>query len=564
MNLLKVFLFSIVFNDCLPINATELLSQIPNQPDPATPIPTVPLPQPLPTPELEIPPPQFTPSPLPEIPGTITIQGIDFIDNTAFSDRRLRKLVKDFIGREITFSDLIKIEEIITNFYVSNGYINSGAVIEAGQTLDPENALLKVTIIEGGIEDIKITGTRRLRTEYIRSRLGLAVQTPLNQNRLLEALQVLQLDPQIKSISAQLSAGIRPDLSLLEVTVVEADTFHIDLFANNGRNPSVGSFQRGFYLIERNLLGFGDSIDTTFNNTDGSNAFDISYTVPVSPHNTTIRLAGGYSSNEVIEQISDEVDLTGNYYYYQITLRQPLIQSPNQELSLGLTLSRQESQNFLDGEGFPLSLGSNNDGRVKISAIRFFQDWVTRNPQEVIAVNSQFNFGVNVLDATANTDNLPDGDFLSWRGQAQYVRQLAPDTLLFVRSDLQLANEPLLALEQISIGGLGSVRGYRQDLLLTDNGLIFSTEIRLPIWRVSRVDGVLQIIPFIDFGVGWNNGDIPTPDPNTLVGVGFGFLWQMGERLSARIDWGIPLVNVNIDKDSLNAQGLYFTFNVRF
>jgi len=413
--------------------------------------------------------------------------------------------------------------------------------------------------IEGGIEDIKITGTRRLNPEYVRSRLGLAVQTPLNQKRLLEALQLLQLDPQIKNISARLSAGIRPELSLLEVEVKEADTFSIDVFTNNSRNPSVGSWQRGVYIVEKNLLGFGDSIDLTYNNSDGSNAVDFNYVVPVSPHNTTIRLASGYSGNEVIDRNFQDIDITGKYFYYQLSLRQPLLQSPTQEFAVGLTLSRQESKNFLLGEGFPLSVGANESGEIRISAIRFFQDWVKRNPREVIAVNSQFSIGTSAFDATINSDGIPDSNFFAWRGQGQYVRSLARDTLLVVRSDLQLANKPLLALEQVSIGGLGTVRGYRQDLLLTNNGFLLNAEVRLPILRVSKIDGLLQIAPFVDFGAGWNNDDYSNPHPNALAGAGLGLIWQQGERLSARFDWGIPLVNVDIEKNSWNENGLYFS-----
>lgn len=556
-------LLPLVFVGISLSSQSQCLAQIPNRLNP-TPEPPLELPEPIEPPQLETPPPQTTPS-LPEnISETINIKGFEFLENTAFSDEELNGVVKDFIGTKIKFADLIEIEKLITNYYVNKGYINSGAVIEAGQTLAPEDAIVKVTIIEGGIEDIKITGNRRLNPEYVRSRLGLAVQTPLNKNRLLEALQLLQLDPQIKNISAQLSVGVQPDLSLLEVAVKEADTFSINVFTNNGRNPSVGSFQRGVSLSEKNLLGFGDSIDLTYNNTDGSNAVDVSYVVPISPHNTTIKLAGGYSGNEVIDRNFQDIDITGKYYYYQLSLRQPLFQSPTQEFAIGLTLSRQESQNFLLGEGFPLSVGANESGEVKISAIRFFQEWVKRNPREVIAINSQFSIGISAFDATINSQGIPDSNFFSWRGQGQYVRSLAPDSLLVIRSDLQLSNERLLALEQFSIGGLGSVRGYRQDLLLTDNGLILSAEVRLPILRVSKIDGVLQITPFVDFGVGWNNGDNPNPDPNALVGTGVGLLWQMGDRLSARIDWGIPLVNANVEKNSLNDQGIYFSLNFRF
>jgi len=105
------------------------------------------------------------------------------------------------------------------------------------------------------------------------------------------------------------------------------------------------------------------------------------------------------------------------------------------------------------------------------------------------------------LNATIK-DAEPDGRFFAWRGQTQYVRLLAPDTLFIFRTDAQLTPNPLVSLEQIGIGGARSVRGYRQDTLLTDNGIFVSAEARFPIFRVRKVGGVLQVTPFVDFGYG--------------------------------------------------------------
>ncbi len=113
------------------------------------------------------------------------------------------------------------------------------------------------------------------------------------------------------------------------------------------------------------------------------------------------------------------------------------------------------------------------------------------------------------------------------------------------------------------MGGLYSVRGYRQDALLTDNGIFASAEVRLPILRVESVKGVLQVGPFVDCGIGWNDADnpVPTPDPNTLVGVGLGWRWQMGDNFTARFDWGIPLTDVEGGDRTWQENGFYFSIN---
>lgn len=539
-----------------------ILSQDPN---PVRPIP--PPPQPIPTPQpLPETPLDQTPiiprssEPRPEIPGSITVKSFEFEGNTAFNDEKLRKVTDEFTNTPITFARLLQVEAVITKLYTDAGYINSGAFIPANQAFSREGAVVKIEVVEGRIEDIKVTGNRRLNSEYIRNRIRLGVSKPLNRTRLLKALQVLQTNPLIKNISVELSVGSRPELSLLEVKVVEADSFRTEFFVDNGRVPSVGSFRRGVRINEGNLFGFGDRATAQYTNTDGSNTLDLSYSVPLNPRNGTLTLSGGFADTNVIEPPFDRIDIVGDYFYADLSYRQPIIETATQELALGLALSRQQSQTQLLGRNFPLSPGADENGETRLSVLRFFQEYTQRTPQQVLALRSQFNLGVGLFNATVNNQP-PDSRYFSWRGQGQYVRVLAPETLFVFRSDAQFATRSLLPLEQFSIGGLQSVRGYRQDQYLVDNGFFASAEFRLPILRVNQVDGLLQIVPFIDFGIGWNSSGDRNPDPNTLVGTGVGLLLQMGNQLNARLDYGFPLIDVNSSDRTLQEQGLYFSVN---
>ncbi len=552
---------SLALGVLVTLSCNRALAQIPRrqeQPIPPTlplpPKPPEPVPIPQPAPETPLKPP--TPAvPSPEerlsIPGTITVTRFKFAGNTAFSDEELTKVTAPFTNRPITFAELLQAEAAVTKRYTDAGYINSGAVIPAEQTFPREGAEVKIQVIEGGVEEIRVTVDGRLNPDYVRSRLALATEKPLNQNRLLEALQVLQLNPLIENISADLSAGSRPQLSVLSVNVKEADTFNVETFADNGRVQSIGSFERGVRVNQGDLLGFGDGLSVEYANTDGSNAVSANYTIPVNAHNGTIKLSGQFNNTQVIEAPFNQLDIKGDSRYYDLTFRQPIRQTPSQELALGLTLSHQESTTKLLGVGFPLSPGANDNGQTQVSALRFFQDWTQRSSLDVLALRSQFSVGL-------------DGDrFFDWRGQGQYVRLLAPDTLLVVRSSFQLSTTPLVPLEQFALGGLSSVRGYRQDLLLTDNGVFASAEVRFPILRVDSVKGLLQVVPFVDLGVGWNNSanTIPTTNPNTLASVGLGLQWQMGDNFNARLDWGFPLTQFEVGGKPLQQQGLYFTLS---
>ncbi|MEH2135841.1 ShlB/FhaC/HecB family hemolysin secretion/activation protein [Nostoc sp.] len=550
----------------LPTSNFILSQQLPPprdlQPPIPSPRPSPELPQQLPPPAELFPPSVPTPTPdeppLGNFPQTIVVERFEVLGSTVFSPKELALATAEFTKRPISLTEVYQARSKITELYVRNGYITSGAYIPP-QTI--QSGVVKIQVVEGKLEDIQVTGTRRLNPNYVRSRLAIATSAPLNRQRLLQALQLLQLNPLIQNVSAELSAGSRTGSSLLEVKVSEAKTFSSQIVLDNGRSPSVGSFRRGLRLNEGNLLGLGDSLGVAYTNTDGSNSFDASYTLPLNPRNGTLTFNYGTTSSNVIEPPFNVLDIESASRYYEVTFRQPIVQTPTQEFALGLTASRRESEASYSplGEQLPFpGLGADEQGRTKVSAFRFFQEWTSRNSREVIAIRSQFSLGIDVLNPTIN-QNAPDGRFFAWQGQAQWIRLLAPETLLLLRLNTQLASRTLLPLEQFGLGGQDSIRGYRQDYLLTDNGTFVSAEVQVPILRLPQIDSTLQVVPFADFGIGWNSSGRENPNHNTLAAVGLGLRWTQGDRFTVRLDWGVPLISVDSNDRTLQENGLYFS-----
>ncbi|MBW4573914.1 MAG: ShlB/FhaC/HecB family hemolysin secretion/activation protein [Aphanothece sp. CMT-3BRIN-NPC111] len=557
------------------LSSTIAVSPLKAQTTVPLPPPISPTPPPLPSPEdllkpsptpLPLPSPQdlLTPSPQtptnPEVPantapGTITVERFDVVGSTVFSKRKLDQVLAPFTKRPLSFAELLQARSAVTKLYNDEGYITTGAYIPPQPFQD---GVVRIEVVEGTLEGINVTGTKRLNRNYVRSRIANATSKPLNVPRLLEALRLLQLNPLIKNVSAELSAGSRTGQNLLDVRVAEADTFSSPIILNNARSPSVGTFQRGVQINEANLLGLGDSISFAYKNTEGSNTYDASYILPINSANGTLGLSYSNASSNVIEAPFNLIDIEAASRYYDITLHQPIIQTPSKELALGLRASRRESNTSLLGIPFPLSPGADEQGRTRISALRFFQDFTQRGNRQVFSARSEVSLGLDILNSTINK-TAPDSRFLAWRGQVQLARLLAPETLLLLRGDVQLASRALVPLEQFSLGGQESVRGYRQDALLTDNGAFASAEVRLPIYRTARQQGVLQLIPFVDVGTTWNSSGQDAPDPNTLASIGLGLQWQQGDRFKARLDYGIPLISISSSDRTWQENGLYFS-----
>ena len=512
-----------------------------------------------------------------DTPGTIQVTSFEVEGSTVFNEQQLAEATKDLINKPISFTQLLQAADRITNLYTKGCndnqskipcYVNSGAYIPADQTFKVEGGVVKIKVVEGSLENIEVKGTQRLSTNYVRSRLALAKGKPLNLKKLLEALQLLQLDPLIENINAELANGVNPGSSILAVKVREAKTLSAQVNLNNNRQPSIGSFERQIQLSQANLLGFGDGLSVAYANTDGSNSVNASYLIPLNARNGTLTFNYSRAKSEVIEEPFDLLDINGSSQEYGITYRQPLIRTPTKEFALSLSATHRDSDiGFLEaliGERLPYpSPGTDENGKTRATILRFAQDWTQRSNQEVFAARSQLSLGIDALDATINNGE-PDGQFFTLRGQAQWVRLLAPDTLFIARGDVQLADRPLLPTEQLGVGGQATVRGYRQDRILADNGFLASAELRYPVLRVPQIKGVLQITPFIDFGTTWNtsNAGREPLETDTLASIGLGLLWQQSDRLTARFDWGIPLVkdnNDNSEENSLQENGFYFS-----
>ena len=322
----------------------------------------------------------------------------------------------------------------------------------------------------------------------------------------------------------------------------------------------MGTFRRGVEVGHRNVTGIGDSLNTLYTNTDGSDMVEVSYSIPVNSSNGRIELFYRHRDNKVVESPFERLDIDSNSNTYKLSFSQPIMQTPWQTLTLGLSAIKRDSQTSILGENYPLSEGADENGETKLSILQLFQDYELRGKNQVLAFNSQLNVGLGILDATKNS-NEPDGRFFYWRGQGQWVRELGKNTLLVMGADLQLSPSDLVPQERFGLGGYRSVRAYRQDTRLTDNGALGTVELRLPVPWISGKNRLFQVVPFIDGGVAWNSDGKEEEGSKALAAAGVGLQVNLWEKINMRLDYGIPLVDVDSLDKTAQEEGFYFSFS---
>ena len=457
----------------------------------------------------------------------------------------------------ITFEGLVDIRSALTELYLNNGYLTSGAFVPSGQDLSQGTALIQV--VEGSLEHIDVSGLTRLQESYVRNRIAIATDPPLQSDRLEEALQLLQLDPLLQRVNAELIAGSTANSSILLVNAEEAPATQLNVSVDNYRTPNVGSEQLRLAASYNNLVGVGDRLSASYGLTEGLDTYRIGYRIPVNARDGTLSVSYSNNDSDIVADDFRDLGIRGESETLSFGFRQPISRSPEQEFALGLGFDWRRSRTFIfDEQPFSFQQGV-TDTDIEVAVVRFSQEWVKRNPTSVLAARSQFSLGLDAFGATAS-DTGPDGQFFAWLGQFQWVQQLPDSNLvLLTQVGTQLTPDSLLSLERFSVGGANTVRGYAENQLVADNGIFGSVELRIPL---TPDPSTLQIIPFFDVGTAWNNGG-PNPDTSTIASLGTGLRWQPSSDFELRLDYGIPLIAAEDQGDSLQENGFHFAISYR-
>lgn len=509
-------------------------------------------------PPLELPPvaPESPASPLSE-QLQVHVEKVRIEGNTVFSAEVLAEIAKPWQGRTLDSGDLESLRRALTQHYIDHGYINSGALIPDQQVTD---GVIVVQIVEGHLQDTRIEGLRRLRSSYLEDRIALGVSRPLNVSALGEALELLKQNPRIEQLHATLAPGAVPGEALLDVQVAEARPVHFWVGADNTRPPSVGGEQVTLRGVHQNLSGWGDSLDVGADFARALDAYDIRYSLPVSAHDTLLGLRYLHNRSDVIEPPFDTLDITAEEQSFGLSLTHPIYRTRSRRLLLGAVVDRRDSATTLLGQPFSFSPGAEN-GETRLAVLRLTQEWLDQQVQYVLAARSSFNFGTDALNATVNGAD-QDGKFVSWIGQAQWARRLGDHGQVITRTALQWSNDSLPSLEQFSVGGLYTVRGYRENQQVTDQGVVASVEFRFPIWVSESGRNRLQFAPFFDYG-NVRNRDRPTPDPQHLSGAGAGLVLRVGTTLDAAVYVAHAFQDIVNPSEDIQDDGIHFSISAK-
>ncbi|MEO6172797.1 MAG: ShlB/FhaC/HecB family hemolysin secretion/activation protein, partial [Arenimonas sp.] len=495
---------------------------------------------------------------------TLDIRLVQFRGNTVIAASELEAISAPYLGRAVNAGELEELRQKLSHYYVDRGFVNSGALLAKDAY---NNGTLTFTIIEGRLKAIRVRGLDGLDEDYVLSRLSDDSQQVLNINTLRERFQLLLDDPLFARINARLMPDARFGDAILDIDVVRARPYQFNISANNYRPPSIGSETLGLSASIRNLTGYGDYLETRVQSSiEGHNDLrtSLAWNMPLNHRGTSISARLEHGRASVIEEPISILDIKSELDSRDIGLSHVVLETLNHKFTLGTNFIYQKNSTSLLGEPFSFILGV-PDGVVKTDTWRLWQEYSYRTEVQALALRSNFSFVNNNVERIAGLPPSvqPDSQYLVWLGQAQYAKRVTDKgTQLILRGSVQYTRDNLLPLDRMSIGGVYTVRGFRENQLLRDTGAVFNAELNCPLYRNGSGSFELHAGPFYDIGYGKNQ----SANASTLSSIGL-FTKARWHGFTLDLAWAKRLSypsSINNGNSDLQDRGLHFQVSYSF
>ena len=130
-----------------------------------------------------------------------------------------------------------------------------------------------------------------------------------------------------------------------------------------------------------------------------------------------------------------------------------------------------------------------------------------------------------------------EAESLIARCELERTLKLPADMTLVGKARGQWTDSELLSSDQLSAGGYNRVRGFDETVGYASTGIVLTLELQSKFYQSAHA-GAIQALAFVDGAT--LHRDAAT-DAGQLASVGFGFRWRFDDRVSARVDLGIPV-----------------------
>jgi hemolysin activation/secretion protein len=428
------------------------------------------------------------------------------------------------VGKDITIGDLIKVADAVTQLYQARGYALSFAFIPA-QTF--ENGVVRVTVVEGYVSEVKITGNPGKEEDKIRAIAEhIRADRPLRRATFERYINVLGILPGIK-----VNANVPPPQNTDGATTLELKVEHKSVNLSTGVNFNQPGVQGLITATENGLTSLGEQLS-------------VSALLPKGRDNVTYLAAHGavpIGSDGLVAKVDathyrgNPVDNPGLPSYVERTvindklsgsLAYPLLLTNSQSVigTVSAYASHDEDTYHNTINGAQIGL------RSQVRVVQLQADYASVDTDQVRKASVNVAQAFNVLGASKSGDsNIPGAietnpasiTFTRTGASFSQTNQWPLKIGTAIAMTGQYSPDSLPTSEQISFGAQHFAQGYEPGEASGDSGWGASIEVNRGF--TPGLTYLQTITPYISFDMARVYLHAGTPSPSKLSSIAFGF-----------------------------------------
>ena len=471
----------------------------------------------------------------------------DVRGNTLLSDGEIRRRTAAFLGPRQNFADVQRALEALEEAYRAAGW-GGVQVLLPEQTL--ESGVVQLQVVESRIARVSVEGARHHTSDNVLAAVPQLREGAVPRTReLQESIRLANENPS-KQSALVLKAGAREgDLeAIVQVSDQPPQRFVVS-FDNTG-STATGDYRLGLGWQHANLFDRDHVLNaqamTSPTKPDRVRVLGLGYRLPFYGNGDVLDLSAGYSnvdSGTLLDLFS--VSGAGKVASARYTFNYPRWPG-GWEPRLAAGLDWRAYENRIEH----IASGQRLVPDITVRPLSLTASLIRRAEKGDSAANLTLvrNLpGGSQGDAAAfaAARNEARDRYLLWRYGASHLGELASDWQWRASANGQWTRDALVPGEQFGLGGMDSVRGFRERELASDRGLRLSGELYTPdvgprLGDSLGVSGLrLRALAFYDAGRIWRNRPLPGElREETVAAWGIGLRASVGRSMNLRLEYG--------------------------
>ncbi len=390
----------------------------------------------------------------------------------------LEEAIYPFLGPNKTSDDVEKARAALEKAYHDKGYQTVSV------SIPPQNAQGKVIALQ--VTELKIGRLRVKNSHYfdldkIKDRAGsLKEGTVPNFNDVTKDIVALNQWPDRK-VTPALRAGVAPGTIDVDLNVEDTAPIHGTLEYNNRQSPSTTDTRINATVHYDNLWQLGHSLSFSYQvapeRPEDAEVFSGSYLARVPNVDwLNVLLYGLKSSSNVASVGGTNIVGPGQVVGGRAVITLPSREGFFHTLSVGLDYKHFDQTVALGSDSF--------SSPVTYYPMVASYGATFQGEKFTTQFNASMTSNIGTLSSSAaDFDNKrfdASPSFTHFNADVSLTQELPEGFQLWSKVQGQVADGPLVSSEQLSIGGLDTVRGYLESEVLGDEGVVGNIELRTP------------------------------------------------------------------------------------